>query len=263
MTDTPTTHWLKRPSWQRYMMVYFGIYIVIALALLVTLGPTSMSAEYLSVHKSDHDRYVDTTKLDEYKHWQQRPALVESNAAFAETIAFMESYTSNPEFIAEQRRRMLYDLASDFFRALMVLVLLIHFGRKPIAELLDGLIENVRTALERAHEKRAEADERKQASQAKLEDLPDEQAELEAQTTQRVEEMRRQAALSTGESLSILNRETEDRIQREETLARAQLKRELVDAAIETLAERYQTHTSPEEEDALVEQFVQHLGERT
>ena len=141
----------------------------------------------------------------------------------------------------------------------MVIVLAVRFGRKPLVGLIDGMIGSVRGALDRAQDEQAAAARRSGEAGAKLGGLPQERTGLEAQTEQRIEAMRRDAALNTGQRLATLNRETEDRIRNEETLAQRELKRELVDQAMDRLIERLRRHPPAEEEADLIDQFVQQL----
>jgi len=263
MNEPATVHWMKRPSWQRFMLAYLLVYAAVSIGLLVTLGPPGMSGEFLSEYQADYDRYVETKKLDSYKRWQERPALNPPDADLAQRIEFVSQFSALTQFADEQRRRTLYETLSDLLGFAMVLVLVLRFGREPIAALLDGMVEKVRSTLQQAQDARDAAGQRKAAADTNLAGLPVQEAEIFSQSEKRIEDMRRQAALATGESLAVLNRETEDRMQHEEVLARARLKQELVDAAIESLSERFRTHSAPEENAALVDQFIDQLETRS
>ncbi len=261
MTDTPTPRWTNKGSWQRYMIGYLLAYLAISLLLLATLGPVGMSKTYLEEYEADHDRYIQTTKLDTYKRWRQRPELNPPDDDLAVRIAFVDEYSSRPEFIGEQLRRATYAFLIDVFKVAMVIILVLHFGRKPLRELLQGMIENVRNKIGQAQQERDSAARRKHEAQAKLDGLPAQQTDIEAQTAERIEEMRHKDALTVGSRLANLNRETEDRQRHEETLARLELKRELVNQAIDILVERFRRQTPQTEGDTLIDQFVQQLEE--
>ncbi len=65
----------SKGSVKLFLLLYFGFYLIVAVSLNYTLGPPGMSAEYMSEHKVEQDRYVQITKDPVYKHWQQRPEL--------------------------------------------------------------------------------------------------------------------------------------------------------------------------------------------
>ncbi len=261
MTDTQTPRWTTKGSWQRYMIAYLLAYLAVSSLLLVVLGPVGMSATYLEEYEADHDRYIKTTKLDTYKRWRQRPELNTPDDDLAARIAFVDEYTARPEFIGEQRRRATYAFLIDIFKVAMLILLVLHFGRKPFGELLHGMIENVRNKIGQAQEERDSAAQRKHEAQAKLDGLPAQQADIEAQTAERIKEMRREDALTVESRLANLKRETEDRQRYEEALARLELKRELVNQAIDMLAERFRQRTAQPGDAALIDQFVQQLEE--
>lgn len=261
MTDTQTPRWTTKGSWQRYMIGYLLAYLAISSLLLAALGPVGLSKTYLEEYEADHDRYIQTTKLDSYKRWRQRPELNPPDDDLAVRIAFVDEYTARPEFIGEQLRRAIYAFLIDVFKVAMVIILVLHFGRKPMRELLQGMIEKVRNKMGQAQQERDSAARRKHDAQAKLDGLPAQQADIEAQTTERIKEMRHEDALTVGSRLANLNRETEDRQRHEETLARLKLKRELVNQAIDVLAEPFRRQTAHVEGATLIDQFVQRLEE--
>lgn len=262
MTDARAPRWRQKGSWQRYVIGYFLVYLSVSILLLVTLGPVGMSKSYLDEFNSDHDRYLDTIKMKAHKRWSQRPELNPPDENLAGRIAFVEEYTSRPQFVAEQRRRAIYGTLIDLFKVAMVIILVHHFARKPLRHLLDSTIESVRAAMERAASDSEDASRSKAEVQAKLDGLPAQQAELDEQTARRIAEMRREDALSTARRLSIFNRETEDRKRNEEALARLELKRELVDQAVALLTERLGAEKSAEINSVLVDQFVDQLENR-
>jgi len=261
MNDTQMPRWTNKGSWQRYMIGYLLAYLAISLLLLAALGPVGLSKTYLEEYEADHDRYIETTKLDSYKRWRQRRELNPPDDDLAVRFAFVDEYRARPEFIGEQHRRTIYAFLIDIFKVAMVIILVLHFGRKPLRELLKGMIENVRNKMGQAQEERDSAARRKHEALAKLDGLPAQQTDIEAQTAERIKEMRREDALTVGSRLANLNRETEDRQRHEETLARLELKQELVNQAIDVLAERFRQQTAQAEGAILIDQFVQQLEE--
>ena len=261
MTDAQTPRWRQKGSWQRYMIGYFLVYLTGSVSLLVALGPVGMSKSYLDEFKSDHDRYLETIKLEAHKRWSQRPELNPPDENLAARIVFVEEYTSRPRFVAEQKRRAIYGTLIDLFKVAMVIILVVHFARKPLGELLDNTIESVRATMERAAHNSEKAARSRAGAQAKLDGLAAQQAEIDEQTSRRIAEMRREDAEATGQRLSVFNRETEDRKRNEAALAQRELKRELVDQAVTVLEERFRRGTAQTEGDALIDHFVQRLEE--
>lgn len=215
-----------------FLIAYAAVYFLVAIGLNLWLGPPTMSAEYLETYKRDHDRYIEVGKDPVYKKWEQRPQLNEPGPELASDIAFVEEYESRPEFQAEMVRRGRYDILFDVFNVAMLLLLALRFGWKPLLRLLDDMREAVGRRIERAQEAARLAAERQKAAWGKINSVPAEQAALEESMRTRIEEMRHEAALQGAQSLSALNRETEDRKRHETTLAKQALKQELVDQSL-------------------------------
>ena len=196
MTDTKGSRLRQKGSWQRYMIGYFLFYLAVSLLLLAALGPVGMSKTYLDVYEADHDRYIETTKLKTYVLWRQRPDLNLPSDELAARIAFVDEYTRRPEFVSEQRRRAIYGFLIDVFKVTMIIVLVVHFGRKPLRNLVNEMIQGVRDKIEVAQHERDSATQRRREALEKLDGLPGQQADIEAQVNVRIEEMRREDALA-------------------------------------------------------------------
>ena len=261
MAESRKGRWSDKGSWQRYMIGYFLIYLTVSVSLLVSLGPVGMSKSYLGEFKSDHDRYLETIKLEAHKRWSQRPKLNPPDQDLAARIDFVEEYTARPQYMAEQKRRAIYGTLIDLFKFGMVIVLVSHFARKPVAELIANMIETVGAKMERTTNDLKDATQSRADAQTKLDGLPAQQEEIDEQTARRIDEMQREDRESTGRRLSNFNRETEDRKRNEEALARRELKREIVDQAVALLAERFRGQRTQTEGDTLIDQFVQQLEE--
>ncbi len=246
-------------SVKAFLLSYVAIYMVVAIGMNITLGPPGMSREYLETYKSDHDHYIETTKRDDYKRWTERRELNPPSESLQASIDFVETYESRPEFQAEEARRHKYDILFDIFNMSMVVILITRFARKPLIGLLDGMIDQVRQTLKKAETARNEARRRKAEALSDVNRLDQVQAEYVAETEKRIEDMRRDSALTTGESMSALNRETEDRKLNEAAMARRALKEELVNAALASLVQHVQENPSTQREDELIDSFVRGL----
>lgn len=245
-----------------FLIAYAAVYFVVAIGLNLWLGPPSMSSEYLETYKRDHDRYIETTKDPAYKRWEQRPHLNEPGPELASDIAFVEEYEARPEFQAEMARRGQYDILFDVFNVAMLLILVLRFGWKPLLRLLDDMRDAVARRIERAQEAARIAAERQKAAQDKINHLPAERDALEESMQTRIVEMRQEAALQGAQSLSALNKETEDRKRNEAALARQALRRELVDTALADVERRIREGDAAAIQHTMLETFISGLDGR-
>lgn len=244
---------------KKFFIGYVVFYLLVSTALNVMLGPPGMSKDFLAENKVEYDRYVDVTKQDAYKLWLERPELNAPDAQLTDDIAFVEAFVEQPAFISDTKRRNTYGLIFDFFNTGMVIVLVGRFARQPLGNALDGMIEAVRKAIDDAATAHREAKARKKKAEHKIKGLAEEQSGLEEKTIERIEDMRRESALFTGESLSALNRETADRKTHEEVLMRSKLKEELVESALESLVSKLKEEKTEEHDMDYIRQFVDGL----
>lgn len=248
------------PAVKRFLIGYTLLYLVVAIALNVSMGPPGMSRMFLDAHKAEHDRYLETTKSDAYKLWKENAELNPPDEALLERIAFVREYEASSEFQDEQRRRGIYGALFDVFNALMLIALVGRFGAKPLLGLLDSMIAQVRSTIESAERAENEAAERLDRAQAGLAGLEGERTQLEAETSDRLSQELEKIAAQSEKSAALLQTETEDRKHHEELLAQRALKEALVEESMKVLVERYNATRSPEQESALIDQFVDQLG---
>lgn len=245
---------------KRFLILYSLGYIIVATGINMLYGPPMMSPEYLSEFKSDHERYLEATKNSEYKIWKQRPALVlEPSTGLQGRIDFVIEYEAREAFQAEQHRLHFYNYLFEFFNSGMVLVLVVGLAKGPIVTLVDGMIVSLRETLDETQETLDTSSERLDAAQHKITGLDEDLAGNAKFVEERIENMRREAALFRGQSLSRLNKETENRKNNEMIKARQQLKSIAVDAAIEQVIEEFKANGSDAHNQALIQQFVAEL----
>lgn len=252
---------------KRFLIFYVLGYLIVATTLNLTLGPPGMSKGYLAEFKSDHNRYIEAIKNKEYKIYVQRPELydlgAEEYAGLNDRAAFVEEYVVRPKYIAEEARRGRYELIFDFFNTAMVILLVGRFARKPFAGLIDGMIEAIRLKLKEAESAKNESAKRLEEAQGKINALPQDQAGYEELTKERIEIIRRDSALFTGQSVSILNKETEDRKRFEITKAKHEMKEKMVDTAINQVIESINASDSSSTDDHLIDQFIADIQKRS
>jgi len=246
-------------NWKGFLTGYVVVYLVVSTTLNIVFGPPGMSKEYLSQYKSDYDRYIDIQKQDEYKLWSERPHLHGDDETLESDVKFVEAVEANPDFKAEEKRRHRYDLLFDFFNAGMLILLIVRFSRKPLAGLLDGMVAQVRDDLTKAESARSDSALELKNAEAKMGTLTIEESELAIQTRDRIKRAEEENRILNGQSLSVLNRETTDRMRHEEVLARQALKQELVENVIDELTEQARSGADLIHQDALLNQFVQRV----
>lgn len=247
---------------KRFLAGYFAAYLLIAVVLNATLGPPAMSEEFLGEYKRDYDHYLSITKSNAYKLWSERPALHPPEGEEAEQFNFVESFEALPAFQAEKSRRMFYDIAFDFLRAAMVIILVVRFGRKPFAKFVGAQINEIRHRIERVENARTAAENSRLESEKKLEALPKEREALRAETNERIAKEKERIAESAKLAMANIEQETRDRKQYEAMIAERAVKRELVDAAVNVILESYKHEISDASESAFIDDFLGEIGAR-
>lgn len=245
---------------KRFLIIYSLGYIIVATGINMIFGPPGMSADYLSDYKADHDRYIEAIKNPDYKIWKQRPNLLEApDARLQDRIDYTAEYEDREEFQEEQHRLHIYNLLFEFFNAGMVVVLVVVLAKGPVGNLVNGLIDKIREQLDEADTTLEVATTRLDAAEQKIAGLDADLAGNAKLVEERIENIRHDAALFTGQSISRLNKEVENRKRHEESKARQQLKEIAVDAAIEQILEKFKANGTDVHNQALIKQFVSEL----
>jgi F0F1-type ATP synthase membrane subunit b/b' len=245
---------------KRFLIIFSVFYIIVATSINMLLGPPAMSSEYLSIYKADHDHYLESTKNIEYKRWAQRPELnPEPDAKLQMRIDFIAEYETREAFKEEMHRRHTYDLLFEFFNAGMVIVLVVGLAKGPIVNAVDGLIASIREKLDETDAMRRRAEARLDAAERKIAGLDEDMAGNEELAQERIEHIRRESALFTGQSLSRLNKELENRKANEAIKAQQRLKEIAVDAAMDKVIEKFKHNGIEAHNQALVDQFIAEL----
>ena len=252
---------------KRFLLTLGAVALVVWIGGNVLIGPPGLSRRYLADHEDAHNRYIEIIKGDAYKLYDERPALHGPASAgappgFAQDIAFVEHYEANPLFQAEQRRVARYGLFFDFFNAALVVVIILRFARKPLLNLLDKKVAEVRDRIESAAQARQAAEERQRRAEHQLANLDDDRERIDEETARRLEHEMAELQQANERSLALLWQEMADRKHQEIVAAKQQVKRELVNETIKRLVERYRAEQSPEREAELIDQFVRDLGAR-
>lgn len=246
-----------------FLIAYVVMYFSVAIALNVILGPPGLSSTYLNLYKADHDQYLSIVKSDDYKLWKERPERTTDDPVLDEKIIFASEYEARNEFIAEQRRRGLYDTLFDFFNVGMLVFLIVRLAAKPVIGLMDSTIADIQTQIDEADALRDRAAVRKHAAESRLANIEHDQDALKEETVEKIERETVAIKEHTVQSLELLKRETEDRKRQETAKAARALKVALIDAALDHVRKGYEATRSSETESKLTHQFVDQIGKRT
>jgi len=252
---------------KRFLLILGAVSLSVWIGANLLLGPPGLSRQYLRQYKEQHERYIEVTKSLPYKLYSERPHLHGPGSPgapddLAPNIALVEQYEANPAFQAEQRRIARYGLFFDLFNAGLVVVILVRFARKPLLNLLDEKVAEVRDRIKSAAQARRTAEERRRRAEHQLAHLDDDRARIAEETGRRLEHEMAELQRSNERSLALLWQELADRKHQEIVAAKQQVKRELVNETIKRLVERYRAEQSPEREAELIDQFVRDLEVR-
>lgn len=247
----------------RFLVIFGIVYVLVPIVLNWAFGPPGMSSEFLAEHKDAFDRYVVIQKDAAYKHWEQRPQLNEPDDALQQDIDFVRTFEAMPEFQAEQQRRTTYDVLFRSFNVIMLVVLVVRFGRRPFLRLVDGFIGEVKESIDEAERRKADAARSRAEAEARLAGIDREKTAIQAATDERIAEMRREMQAFTEESMTLLDRETEDRKRHEVLLAELKLKSDIVDRAIASFMDEFGDERAERLQGAFVDMFVHELERKS
>jgi F-type H+-transporting ATPase subunit b len=139
----------------------------------------------------------------------------------------------------------------------IVIGILVFFGRKPIAEMLQGRSLSVRKALEEAASAKAEAEARAAELEKRLKDLDKEITGLRDEIKTSGERERAQLEADGKKSAERIARDTELQIQSEVTRARELLKADAVALAMELADKSLRQQLTSDDYIRLNKQFVE------
>ena len=259
-------------SGKKFLLILFSSALVVWIGGNVILGPPTFSAEYKEKYGQEHERYIEISKNSSYKLYLERPEIHGPESAgadphLAEYIEFMEMYEARDEFHAEEARLHKYEYFFELFNAAIVVILCVFFARKPMANMLDEKIGELKEKLATAAEARASSEARKAEVEDKLSQLSEEEKKVTTATALRLQEEQAALEQSNTEALERIRQEIEDR-KREEWLAAERLVREeLVGQSIAKLQAQYGAALEGEgaaaQQAQVMEQFMADLEARS
>lgn len=252
---------------KKFLLIYFVVYLAISLGWVAIYKSPGFSTAYLEQYAADHEHYLEIVKSDPYKHYEQRPHLIEQYyegnphaiPAYDDLkagIAFVEEYTARPEYQAEAQRTARYNLFFEFLNALAVVVLAGWFGWRPLMRFLDQQIEGVRARMDRAENRRKAATERLEAAKAQLDRLDEEKAQIQEQAMALTEQERASAAEMTERVLALVAQEADERAALERVAAAQELWADLIGQAAAKLEEELRRGADEATQDQMVREFA-------
>jgi len=250
-------------STKGFLIAFAIAYVVLAGGGLSMWGPPGYSVEYMEDHKTDHEKYLATTKSTVYKQFMQHgdaeptdPALVELAEPLTEQAAFVVDYTATPEFIAETKRRAIYGYYFGFLNAGSLILIAFRFGRKPIAGMLDAQIAEIRDRLDRADAAKAKATTRLESAQARVGGLAADEAQAKKHADELMVRERRTLEEGTEHALAFIDQETEERKAIVAIQAVKTIRKELVEQAASAVVETYQSQRNAATEAGEINSFI-------
>ncbi|MCF6284027.1 MAG: hypothetical protein L3K26_02395 [Candidatus Hydrogenedentes bacterium] len=252
------------PKTKKFLILLVGVALVGWIGVNGLLGPPGLSKEYRVAHRAEHEHYLEVIKNDVYKHYLQRPHLVdlEADPTLKARVAFVNDYVARKDFQAEQHRIHLYSLFFEFFNAALVVVLIVRLAKAPLLNFLDGQIEELREKINQAVRSRKSALGRHASAEDKLARIHDEELKLHASTETRLERELADLAEANHYSFGLHERELAERKKAEINNAELTLKRELVDAAVQSLIEQTKANQTTAVHDKLIQQFTSDMEAR-
>jgi F0F1-type ATP synthase membrane subunit b/b' len=249
---------------KKFLLQLFGVYLAIAIPIAFLLGPPGFSRGFLEEYQNELDHYYEVVKSTEYKHWQQRPHLVEANPdvfteAFAADVQFVQAFGTSEAYVSEMRRRDLLRILFNFLNAGVGITLIVHFGRKPLMDYLDKQVAQIRERLETARVAREEAEAARKAAEMQMGSLAAETEGMAEQAHGAAQEAVSALETETNELLSAIEEELALRKKIEVQRAAMALKAQLVEEAGKRVEARLSEEFSEDRQKLLVTQFLEGL----
>jgi F-type H+-transporting ATPase subunit b len=148
------------------------------------------------------------------------------------------------------------DLLFSALNLALLLGVLVYFARKPIVEFFEGRRRGIQAELEAAKNQGAEAEARYAKWQRRLMDLESELAEIRETSRQRAAAEREHILADAAADAERIRREALETVDQELRRARAQLRREAADLALELASETLRRQVSSADQDRLLDEFV-------
>jgi F-type H+-transporting ATPase subunit b len=156
--------------------------------------------------------------------------------------------------------RPTYDLVMRWINFLILAAVIVKFGRRPIADMLNGRRTQISDQIEKLENERKAALARVAEAEAMLDDSHDRFVTITERLTAQGEKRHQQLVAEARQESQRLMNEARQRIAGEARRAADLLRSELVDVAIDQAHERLRAEVSPSDNQQFANDFIRQLN---
>jgi F-type H+-transporting ATPase subunit b len=155
--------------------------------------------------------------------------------------------------------RKIWDMVWLFINFLILMFVLVKYGRKPVTEFLSKYGSDIGKDLENTKSLRAKAEEEFRQSEDKLAELDKKIEELEELTQTQAERARAKILDDAEESSKMIISQARDLAGSEIRKARAAAKAELVEMALAEAEKKIREQLQPEDDERIINEYMDHI----
>lgn len=142
------------------------------------------------------------------------------------------------------------------FNLVVILALLIHFGRKPVADYFASRRQGIQTQLSQAADLLSQAEHRNSELQRKLVDLTAELDSIREASNRRAEEEALRILAEARATADRIRRDAQAAVDQELRRAQSKLREEAADLALELASRKLQSGVNDADRDRLMDEFI-------
>lgn len=142
------------------------------------------------------------------------------------------------------------------FNLVVILALLIHFGRKPVADYFAARRQGIQNQLSQAADLLAQAEHRNSELQRKLVDLSAELDSIREASNRRAEEEALRILAEARATADRIRRDAQAAVDQELRRAQSKLREEAADLALELAGRKLQSGVNDADRDRLMDEFI-------
>ncbi|MBK7949789.1 MAG: ATP synthase F0 subunit B [Deltaproteobacteria bacterium] len=142
------------------------------------------------------------------------------------------------------------------FNLVVIVALLIHFGRKPVADYFASRRQGIQTQLSQAADLLAQAEHRNSELQRKLVDLSAELDSIREASNRRAEEEALRILAEARATADRIRRDAQAAVDQELRRAQSKLREEAADLALELASRKLQSGVNDADRDRLMDEFI-------
>ncbi|MEZ4332176.1 MAG: ATP synthase F0 subunit B [Myxococcota bacterium] len=156
----------------------------------------------------------------------------------------------------KSQAELLRETGWQTFNLVVILALLVYFGRKPIADYFASRRQGIQTQLTEAADLLAQAEHRNADLQRRLVDLNAELESIRESSNRRAEEEAMRILAEARATADRIRRDAQAAVDQELRRAQAKLHDEAADLALELATKKLQTSVADADRDRLVDEFI-------